>query len=171
MNSNQDKQLAKREVQSLELQPSMTSGASLAELIHQMEMIKELLSKVLVEGTHYGKIPGTGDKMSLLQPGAQKLCNLFKLAPEITLEEKDLGNGHREQKAKVTLIDYPTGMKVGEGAGSCSTMESKDRYRNVDDYEDTGEPIPPIPGRRRMNTASRVSGCARSMVNGPGSAF
>jgi uncharacterized protein YeeX (DUF496 family) len=161
MSTEENQQLVKREP---DLAPSLTSGASISELIVQMEMIHELLSKVLIEGTHYGKIPGTGDKLSLLQPGAQKLCNLFKLAQEIEDTEKDLGNGHREHKVKVTLRHYPTGMIVGEGVGSCSTMESKYRYRNVDDFEVLDDPIPK--DSRERKSEYRKQGLGMKKVNG-----
>ena len=91
---------------------------------------------------HYGKIPGCGDKPTLLLPGAQKLLLTFRLAPEFYGEEnpRDLGKNHREYIIKCRLKHINTGAFWGEGVGSCSTMESKYRYRN--EYIDTGDPIP-----------------------------
>lgn len=123
---------------------SLSAGASIAEVVRQRALIKELMSQVLVEGEHYGSIPGTGsEKKVLLKPGAEKINTMFKLAPKVAKEEIiDLGEGHREYRLTVSLTHYPTGMFVGEGVGSCSTMESKYRYRNTADFDVLEQRIP-----------------------------
>jgi hypothetical protein len=47
---------------------------------------------------------------------------------------REYDNGHREVTVVCTLKSM-TGEILGEGVGSCSTLESKYRYRNVADYE------------------------------------
>jgi len=99
-------------------------------MIKQVSLIQEVMTKVMHEGEHWGKIPGCGPKPSLLKPGAEKLSTTFRLAPTYEIQERDLANGHREYRVICTLTHIPTGQVVGQGVGACSTMESKFRYRN-----------------------------------------
>ena len=115
---------------------------SIADVAKQVGKIQELMRSVMHSGEHFGVIPGTGDKPSLLKPGAEKLCFVFRLAPEYVVDVKELAGGHREYSVRTILRNMATGNKVGEGVGSCSTMESKYRYRNASDYEVTDQPIP-----------------------------
>lgn len=101
---------------------------SISTIKHQTKSIQDVMRDVMVEGIHYGKIPGV-DKPILFQSGAEKLCLTFRLAPTYHIETIDLGSGHREVKVKCTLTHIPSGKVFGEGAGSCSTMERKYRYR------------------------------------------
>src|SRR6266516_4822053 len=117
------------------------SPLSVSSIKHQVQVIQQVMKDVMVDGTHYGKIPGT-DKPTLLKAGAEKLSLTFRLAPTYAITKNELGNGHREIEVKCTLTHIPSQTVFGEGVGSCSTMESKYRYRNVADYELTGEPIP-----------------------------
>ncbi|HET6886606.1 MAG TPA: hypothetical protein VFH87_01660 [Candidatus Udaeobacter sp.] len=123
---------------------SISTGASIAEVVNRRRLIKDLMQQVLVEGEHYGSIPGTGsDKKVLLKSGAEKIGTMFNLAPKVSKEEiVELGEGHREYRITIGLWHYPTGMFVGEGVGSCSTKETKYRYRNVSDFEVTDQAIP-----------------------------
>ena len=109
----------------------------------QVHLIQEVMRDVMKEGEHYGTVPGCGTKKTLLQPGAEKLAMVFRLAPTYETTKEDLGGGHREVTVRCLLASIGTGQLVGSGVGSCSTMESKYRYRNVADYEVTEDPIPP----------------------------
>ena len=122
---------------------TISTGASIEEMVRRRELIDELMKRVLKEGEHYGTIPGAGDRKVLFQPGAQKISGMFNLGSKPIREDIiDLGNGHREYRLIVGVFHYPTGMEVGQAPGSCSTMESKYRYRNVADYEVTDQKIP-----------------------------
>lgn len=116
---------------------------SAADVARNMDVIRDLMKTVLRDEVHYGKIPGCGDKPALLQPGGQKLAQLFNLAPGYRIETRDDDGGaevrgHREYEVVCTLTLRTTGMVVGEGVGTCSTMESKYRYR----FENTGADVP-----------------------------
>lgn len=115
---------------------------SVRDVESQIVKIQELMAKVMKADEHYGIIPGTGKKPSLLKPGAEKICFIFRLEPEYTIERHELPEGHREFNVTCTLRQIGSGIKVGEGVGSCSTMETKYRYRNVADYEIQDTPIP-----------------------------
>ena len=122
---------------------TISTGASIEEMVRRRELIAELMKRVLKVGEHYGPIPGAGDKNVLLQPGAQKIGGMFNLGSKIVKEEiVELENGHREYRLVVGVFHYPTGMEIAQAPGSCSTMESKYRYRNVADYEVTEDRIP-----------------------------
>lgn len=108
------------------------------EVKSQVEMIQRLMSSLMKEGEHYGKIPGCGDKPSLLKPGAEKLGFTFRVRPEFEIATHDFPGGHREEKIICRLYSMRTGQKVGEGLGTCSTMEGKYRYR----WDNTGNLVP-----------------------------
>ena len=113
----------------------------LNELKARANMVTEIKRQIMKDGTHFGKIPGCGDKPTLLKNGAELLCMAFKLAPEAKVEIADLGNGHREYTVTTTLVSIATGTPIATGLGSCSTMESKYRYRGTE-LVPTGKPVP-----------------------------
>lgn len=99
------------------------------EVRQQVNQLQYLMSNVLKQGEHYGVIPGTKGKPSLLQPGAEKICLMFKLVPRYRVEKTQLPGGHREVEVTCTLYQRGSDVVEGEGMGSCSTLESKYRYR------------------------------------------
>ena len=119
----------------------VVAAYNVAEIKNQINLIQELMQSVMIENEHYGIIPGT-KKKSLWKPGAEKLSMMFHLAPKYKKEVEDLGHGHKNIDVSCTLIHIPSGAVMGEGVGSCSTMESKYRYRDSTDYDILDEPIP-----------------------------
>jgi hypothetical protein len=111
---------------------------SVDSVVRQIALIQEVQKKVMRQGEHFGVIPGCGDKPTLLKPGAEKLGFTFRLRPEFDVNTVDWSNGHREYQVKCKLYHIPTGNAVGEGVGTCTTMEGKFRYR----WDNTGKPIP-----------------------------
>lgn len=109
-----------------------------ADILTQVKLIHDVMTVAMRDGEHFGKIPGCGDKPTLLKPGAEKLSMLFRLAPEYRVDQTDLPEGHREYRVTCTLVHIPTGARQGEGVGVCTTMEGKYRYRT----EDTGQDVP-----------------------------
>lgn len=102
------------------------------QVVNQVNKVKELMQKVMRDGEHYGVIPGT-KKPTLYKSGAEKLGTLFRIRPEYKTEIKYLENSHREYQITCNLIHLQTGNIVGQGMGSCSTLESKYRYRHKDE--------------------------------------
>lgn len=98
-------------------------------LKQQVTAIMDAMKGVMVEKLHYGVIPGTGDKPTLLKPGAEVICMMFRLIPTFEETRVELPNGHVEYRIKCVLLT-PNGLVAGQGSGSCSTLESKYRYRN-----------------------------------------
>lgn len=105
-----------------------------ADAIAMMEGIRELQRSVLREGVDFGTIPGT-PKPTLYKSGAETLLAAFRLtAGDPQVEERDIDHevpGHVEYTVRIPIINRATGQAVGYGIGSCSTMESKYRFRDA----------------------------------------
>ena len=90
---------------------------------------------------HYGVIPGTKQD-TLLKAGAELLCMSFQIAPRYEAELTELGGDHREYETVCSLYQIGSDIFLGQGVGSCSTMESKYRFRyERGDGEDTGKAL------------------------------
>ena len=98
----------------------------------QVQLIQEVMHGVMQADQHYGVIPGTSGKPTLLKAGAEKLNTLFRLAPSFGINRLDLPGGHREYEVICTMTHFPTGRIWGQGVGTCSTMESKYRWRRAE---------------------------------------
>lgn len=61
-----------------------------ADIIAAHREAVELIGKVLEEGVDYGVVPGTGDKPTLLKPGAERLCVAFGVAPTYRVAEAEI---------------------------------------------------------------------------------
>ena len=118
-------------------------------LLHRVERIREIQTKVMKEGVDYGTIPGCGDKPTLLKPGAETLLMAFEMAalPD-QLSIQDLG-GEDEIRYRVVAPIYhvPTNRLCGNGVGECSSLEEKYKWRKSvceEEFNDTD------PERRRL---------------------
>jgi hypothetical protein len=115
--------------QHLELR--LPAELSVNELVEQARKIEEAVRRVMVEGEHYGTIPGV-EKPSLWKPGAEKLCRLFQLDPQFEDPvERFHEDGHYSATVRCTLWHIPSGMRVASGLGSCTSRESKYAYRQA----------------------------------------
>ena len=101
---------------------------SVDTIVDRKKKILDVMHAVMKDGEHYGKVGGT-QKPTLLKAGAEVLATVFGLAPTFKISRTDLENGHREYEIVCTLTQFQTGAVLGEGVGSCSTMESKYRWR------------------------------------------
>lgn len=148
------------------LQAAPSSGVpmmSIAELKTRANMVQRLKREIMVDGVHMGTIPGCGDKPTLLKNGAELLCMAFRLAPDTKAEITDLGEGHREYMVTTTISSQVTGEILATGIGSCSTKESKYRYRGTE-RENTGKPVP----KEYWSAKKAGSPTAQGILGGPG---
>lgn len=125
---------ANQQPQNLAVQRMETGAVGRAmtidELHKNLEFIRDVMRKEMKEGQDYGKIPGAGDKPTLLQPGAQKLLMTFNLTENVKKEVlREYPNLHREYEFTVTVASGNG--KTWDGVGTCSTLESKYRYRKA----------------------------------------
>jgi hypothetical protein len=118
---------------------------SVAQVKNHIAHVHKILKDVMVEGKvvdgkivkdgHYGKLPGCGDKKILFKSGAEKLCLAFNLVPRYNInilpvpENDKIPPGHRDYEVTCELFNRATGLFVGQGEGSCATLESKYRFR------------------------------------------
>ena len=102
---------------------------SVQDVQSQVNLIQHVMRQVMQKDQHYGVIPGTGTKPTLLKAGAEKLCLTFRLDPQYEIEQKYDGN-HLTIISKCVLHHIPSGQRFGSGMGSCSTKESKYAYRS-----------------------------------------
>lgn len=126
-----------------------------AALVEAHKEVVDLIAKVLERGRDYGTIPGT-NRSALHKPGAERLTVAFGtqasfevLASEVDhdreaswTKRRKTDQGWQEESGKstglyryvirCTLTSRADGTVVGEGIGSCSTLESKyvDRPRD-----------------------------------------
>ena len=102
---------------------------SVQDVQSQVNLIQHVMRQVMQKDQHYGVIPGTGTKPTLLKAGAEKLCLTFRLDPQYEIEQQQDGN-HLTIISKCILHHIPSGQRFGSGMGSCSTKESKYAYRS-----------------------------------------
>lgn len=105
--------------------------ASVTSAIEQLKSLRTFVKNEMVAGTDFGVIPGTGTKPTILLPGAQKVAFYFNCYPTFENKKQELGNGHVEIYTTCRLKHRGSAATASEGCGSCSSMESKYRYRNA----------------------------------------
>lgn len=128
-------------------------AASVAALRAQIQLIQRAMSEVMIEGVHYGKIPGT-PKPSLWKSGAEVLCAMFHIAPTFVTEDLSTNDCVR-YRVRCLGRHQGSGIDLGEGVGECSSDEAKYRWRSpVCDEEFLAAPA----DRRREKWARGGSG-------------
>ncbi len=103
---------------------------SVVEMQAAMDRMREYRDGLMVNKVHFGTIPKCGKKPTLLKPGAEILMAGFNAVPSLEVTKIDEGEGHRTFEVTARLMDRHSGTPLGEGVGSCSTLETKYRYRN-----------------------------------------
>lgn len=99
--------------------------------IEELKSIRTFVAEEMRAGLDFGTIPGTGNKNVLLLPGAQKTAMYFNCYSRYRVQRVELGDGHLEVITTTRLISRNSKAIVAEGVGSCSTMETKYRYRKA----------------------------------------
>jgi hypothetical protein len=99
----------------------------------QRNLLGRYIQTQMQEGSDYGVIPGTKNR-TLLKPGAEKLTQLFRCVPRFTVEEKieNWDTGLFFYRFRCEIVTQADRLTVAEGVGSCSTYESRYRWRNAD---------------------------------------
>lgn len=137
--------------------PGIQSAAlpeSLREGIEQVKVnlaaLYATMAEVLQPGIDFDRVPGT-DKPTLLQPGAQVLGQVFKLAQRYHIEraEKDLDRepAFIGYQVRCEIYSKESGVFLGEGVGAANSLESRHRWR----YEGEGD------NRRKVENSDVMS--------------
>ena len=107
----------------------------LSGLKKAQERMARIHRDIMERDTHYGVIPGTGNKPTLLKPGAELLCKLHHLVP--TFDQRTIiGDGTTAPHIRVLTtcsLHYETedGPVVAQGVGASNSWEKKYRYRDA----------------------------------------
>jgi hypothetical protein len=100
-------------------------------VLEQVRRVTEIRNNVMKSEEHYGIIPGTS-KPTLYKAGAEVLGLAFNLDCQFEETIDRLDGGHREYEVKCVVFNRATGLRLGAGVGSCSTLESKYRWRKAE---------------------------------------
>lgn len=111
---------------------------SMAQAVDRYKLTVQFVSTIMRENIDYGVIPGTGNKPTLLKPGAEKLLTFFGLRPTFEVIERAedwTGQDHNGEPFfyywfRCRLLRG--GDIIAEGDGSCNSRESKYRYRKAE---------------------------------------
>jgi hypothetical protein len=106
----------------------------------QVNAIQDVMKSVMKDGTHYGTIPGCGDKKALLKPGAEKIMLTFQMSNENVVE--DLSTDDEKRYRVSVKLYFPSGRASGSGVGECSSEEEKYKWRAAigdQEYNETAE--------------------------------
>ena len=97
----------------------------------RLQQFQQFIKEYLVEGEDYGTIPGT-QKRTLLKPGADKLCELYGLADDyqVVQRNEDFEKGLFDYEIKCIITSKRGGFLVSTGLGSCNSYEKKYRWRD-----------------------------------------
>ncbi len=110
-------------VQENDLLPTMVMGIDAMKAMHNEKMA--FIKDVMVDGHDYGKIPGCGDKPTLLKPGAEKLLQVYGLGSKMErVSETSMEEVKRYEVCyKCSVFRKNTGMVVAECEGSVCSEE------------------------------------------------
>lgn len=126
--------VARQDRSSVLLMPVMDVPTALARLTEFQAFCAQYLQESTdggQDGGDYGVIPGT-KKKTLLKSGAEKLCEIYGLADtyEVMTRVENWETGLFDYTLTCTLRSRRDDSLVGTGVGSCSTFESKYRWRD-----------------------------------------
>lgn len=99
------------------------------EVVAQRDKIIAVMDRVMIEGKHYGKIPGIS-RPTLLKPGAEAINVALRLAPDYE-SEKHYDGDHLTVTSKCILRHIPTGLTIASGEGLCTSKEKKYAVRKA----------------------------------------
>ena len=104
---------------------------ALEEATEQRALLVRYVKTHMREDVDFGTIPGT-PKPSLWKAGAEKLTELYRCTPQFRIAEKTLDweRGFFHYTFRCKLISRDSGAVLAEGFGSCSSFESKYRWRD-----------------------------------------
>lgn len=128
----------------------------LVQADNHYKMMVTFVKQQMQRDVDYGVIPGTNNKPTLLKPGAEKLCRLFNLYPQLELVQSitdfDKPLFHYHYRCTV----YRHGEPVGQGEGCCNSKEKKYEKQQYKVYDLTNT-ICKIAQKRAMVSAVLVA--------------
>lgn len=136
------------------------SPMTAVEVSAQVEVIREIMSKIMLKDVHYGVIPGTKGN-TLYKPGSDTLLSAFHIAVSPIIE--DLST-YQEIRYRVQCqgLAMGSGTLVGIGVGECSSEEEKYKWKKCGqrEFDRTAE------NRRRIKFGKVWSEQQRCKIDG-----
>lgn len=109
---------------------------AVSETVQKVRTLQSTLKNILTDGHDYGKIPGCGDKATLLKPGAEKILMAMGITATYELvehTEKFDGLGFFAYTVKCIL--NKNGIKITEGLGHANSKEKKWAFEFVNEKD------------------------------------
>jgi hypothetical protein len=101
--------------------------ATSEEITAQVQLIQRVLDAVMIDGVHYGTIPGT-DKPTLFKAGSEKVLMTFRIGVDPVVEDLSEGETFR-YRVLARMIHQASGLYLGAGVGEASSDETKYKWR------------------------------------------
>src|SRR6185436_16777097 len=101
----------------MEEQPAgLPMPVQVEQIVQRVNAVKEIVSKVFQNDVHFGKIPGTGDRLVLLKPGFDALCLAFRFSPEFIKQPESIERDNFISIVyKCRIIHQETGRVIATG--------------------------------------------------------
>ncbi len=113
--NNTSSTLATAEQQPLAAQP-FADPYSVQQVLGQVALIQQIMAAAMKDGEHYGRIPGCGDKPTLLKPGAEKLCLHLPHGPHVRRGRAPARHAATASTASLrTVVDLTTQLRSARG--------------------------------------------------------
>lgn len=116
------KEVVERQISSM---IELSSGSGVVEkAIKENKQIANIIKNALVEGSHFGYVPGTQTK-TLFQGGADVLARTYGLEIRYDLVDKTLDVPSNYLDYEYKAVVYWSGKQVAEAIASANTLEQK----------------------------------------------
>lgn len=103
---------------------------AVADIISHVSTVQEVMRAVMKPDVHYGKIPGAGDKPTLLKAGAEVLCMVFRIADSYEVTDMSTADCIR-YRVNCIGTHQTSGIVMGSGLGEASSNEEKYKWRKA----------------------------------------
>jgi hypothetical protein len=152
-------------VQTTEILPH-NLDAEIQKAVQMRAALDKLFNTLLKQGTDFDRIPGT-DKPTLLKPGAELLCQVFRLATgelKIINSIEDFEKGIFSYTVSMQILHRDTGALISTGIGSANSQEVKYKYRNIEQDGEKVKVLNPEPADQQ-NTLVKMA-AKRAYIDG-----
>lgn len=99
-------------------------------VVARYQAVQDIVQQVFKDDVHFGKIPGTGDKKTLLKPGFDALCLAFQFSPDFVKQPESIETDRFINLVYKCVLTSASGRVVATGIGSCNSKEEKYRWIN-----------------------------------------
>lgn len=112
-----------------------------AEIRAQVNLIQEVMKAVMLDGVHYGTIPGT-PKPTLYKAGSEKILSTFHIAVEPVVTDLSVPGEEARFRVETRATSQSSGAYLGSGIGEASSSEEKYKWRGIvcqEEWDETAE--------------------------------